>query len=1165
MIVLQAQIEGDSRKIVGRAVEGANQWAIMQQSGLSNEEIPKFADPNYWLEYFPPLGRRDVKALGCGVDWRRSFITTDANPFYDSFVRWQFNKLKERGKVIKDKRLSIYSPLDGQVCADHDRSTGEGVGPQEYALVKMRVIDEHLTGALEALKGKGKGVFLGPATLRPETMYGQTNCFVLPEGEYGAFLDKDGDVLIISERAARNLSFQEQLKGSPDKYVCLLRVKGWDLLGIYLQGPNALRERLPVLPMATIAMNKGTGVVTSVPSDAPDDYMAVKDLQNKEGLRKQFGISFDLVKDLEPVPIINVPEFGDQAAAQACEERKVKSINDREAIEEVKHRVYLKGFNEGTMLVGSFKGRKVFEAKNAIKDELLEREEAIPYNEPEKPVVSRSGDECVVALTDQWYITYGEEEWKKQAEECVSSMTLYHDDVRKSFELTLDWLKQWACSRNFGLGSRLPWEPEYLIESLSDSTIYMAYYTVAHLLQGGDLYGKDSPPVSADKVTDEVWDAVFFGKPCPEHFPKELCQRMRREFLYWYPMDLRASGRDLVQNHLTFSVYNHVALFPKQHWPRSFRCNGHVLLNNDKMSKSTGNFLTIDDGVKKYSADAMRFALADAGDGLDDANFEEANANAAILRLTKELNWIEEMMSPQSLNQLRNDSGTLFADRAFSNELNYLANVAYDAYDRFMFREALKSGFFDLMAARDSYRQATASAGMHKDLVKKFIDVATRLLAPVCPHLCEHIWRTVLSQKGSVTKAGWPDVPPPDKALRRAATYLDEQVNGLRRQLLRRKKGTSKPAQVKLFVAKEFVGWQRGVLEGLAEDYTANGGSFSEHSELLTKLKKRSDIFPPGSSEKQVMKQVMPFLRYKQDEAKNIGLNALDVRLPFDEMGVLVENADYISRAIDVGAVNVYDISSEEAKHASQAKVQNAIPGSPAVQFVHNEDFTDTSTSAESSSPGSKNQQSPKSNEPASEKQNPQQKKGEKPKQSVGDDGKRKEREEQNSLAVKVPKGSVAKSALDIFTRIHGADASIEEGSVDTVEMEVVEASGKSKHRGFATALRLMEQRYGAAPKGEPWKTEADELLDSVVLEVCPALDGEHLIGLRKALAVVEGEVGLEQCGKGQGKLCAAEIVLAMSLERSDALLSRAGARPALPAKCAAALSRLWQQVAQDG
>ena len=61
------------------------------------------------------------------------------------------------------------------------------------------------------------------------------------------------------------------------------------------------------------------------------------------------------------------------------------------------------------------------------------------------------------------------------------------------FEDKASWLKEWGCSRTFGLGSRIPWDEQYLIESLSDSTIYMAYYTVAHYLQGiGNLKGDDS-------------------------------------------------------------------------------------------------------------------------------------------------------------------------------------------------------------------------------------------------------------------------------------------------------------------------------------------------------------------------------------------------------------------------------------------------------------------------------------------------------------------------------------------------------------------------------------------------------------------------------------------------------------------------------------------------
>lgn len=71
-------------------------------------------------------------------------------------------------------------------------------------------------------------------------------------------------------------------------------------------------------------------------------------------------------------------------------------------------------------------------------------------------------------------------------------MRNYDNTVLSAFKHTLGWLNQWACSRSFGLGTQLPWDTEYVIESLSDSTIYMAYYTVAHVLQQGDMYG-DAP------------------------------------------------------------------------------------------------------------------------------------------------------------------------------------------------------------------------------------------------------------------------------------------------------------------------------------------------------------------------------------------------------------------------------------------------------------------------------------------------------------------------------------------------------------------------------------------------------------------------------------------------------------------------------------------------
>ena len=66
-----------------------------------------------WLDFFPAVMINDMKSMGCGIDWRRSFVTTDANPFYDNFVQWQFRRLHRQGCIVKDKRYAVYSPKDG--------------------------------------------------------------------------------------------------------------------------------------------------------------------------------------------------------------------------------------------------------------------------------------------------------------------------------------------------------------------------------------------------------------------------------------------------------------------------------------------------------------------------------------------------------------------------------------------------------------------------------------------------------------------------------------------------------------------------------------------------------------------------------------------------------------------------------------------------------------------------------------------------------------------------------------------------------------------------------------------------------------------------------------------------------------------------------------------
>ncbi|KAJ3029257.1 UNVERIFIED_CONTAM: cytosolic leucyl tRNA synthetase [Siphonaria sp. JEL0065] len=951
------------------------QFQIMRSMGVPNEEIHLFANPIHWLYYFPPKAIEDLKLLGLHVDWRRSFITTDVNPYFDSFVRWQFNTLRkhEQPKIKFGERYTIYSPLDGQPCMDHDRASGEGVGVQEYTGVKLEVllddiksvpvdsrdkvkdvpVGQYLTSPDVLATLKGKKLFMVAATLRPETMYGQTNCYVGVDLEYGIYQANPTEAWICTERAAKNMSFQG-LFGPRGEITKLGSLKGIDLIGVPLKAPLAQYSKIYTLPMEGVLATKGTGVVTSVPSDSPDDYITMQDLIKKSAY---YNVQSKWVEPfMPPKPIIQTPNFGNLAAVTAVGQLNIKSQKDKVQLATAKELVYKEGFYSGVLLVGQFKGKPVQEAKPLIKDYLIAEGQAFTYCEPEGQVISRSGDECVVTLADQWYMDYGEESWKKAAQECLAKMETFGQETRNAFEKNLDWLGQWACSRSFGLGSRLPWDPQFLIESLSDSTIYMAYYTVAHILHEGTLDGSKpgSGNISAEDMTDAVWDYIMLQGPVPKEskIARATLDKMKQEFEFFYPLDLRCSGKDLVTNHLTFFIYNHTAIFPPEKWPLGVRSNGHLLLNSEKMSKSTGNFMTLSEAMERYGADATRFALADAGDGLEDANFLHKTADDAILKLYTEKEWAEEVVA--DLANLRTGALT-WNDRVFEAEMTRIVAAADAAYSKMLYREALKCGYYDLQNAKNEYRKATMTSndpnlvneryeGLHKDLITRFIEVQALVMAPITPHWSEYLWSTCLKKSTSIQNALWPTHNVAlDESILKGAQYIRDLVYRTRAAedaaaRKKNKKGgkdvtapvADGPKTLRLYFAGVFPAWQDTALEALRTCWDDSKNAFiGKERDALTKVGLEKD------------KRVMPFVAMMKKNIEAVGVCGFDRRLGFDEVDTLNSNADYIRRELVLMKVKAVEFIAkddvavggkftEEDVKAADA----ALPGVPTYRLV---------------------------------------------------------------------------------------------------------------------------------------------------------------------------------------------------------------------------------------
>ncbi|EGI71121.1 PREDICTED: leucine--tRNA ligase, cytoplasmic [Acromyrmex echinatior] len=935
--VLKDKSKGKKSKAVAKAGIIKYQWQIMQTLGLQDEEIKNFTNATYWLEYFPPLAMQDLQSMGLCVDWRRTFITTDANPFYDSFIRWQFHHLKSRNKIKYGKRYTIYSPKDGQPCMDHDRASGEGVGSQEYTLIKMKIrCPQKIIKTFD-----NKSVYLVAATLRPETMYGQTNCWVHPDMNYIAYNLACGDVYISTERAAKNMSYQGFFK-EEGKIDVIQKLMGKDLLGLELEAPLTSNKVIYALPMLTIKEDKGTGIVTSVPSDSPDDYAALVDLKKKQSLREKYGIADKMVLPYNPIPIIEVPELGNLVAVTLYDQLKIQSQNDKVKLTEAKEIAYLKGFYDGILLLGPHKGKKIQDIKKLIQKEIIDNGEAVIYYEPEKTIISRSNDECVVALCNQWYLDYGEENWKKETLEALKNLDTFHDEVRKNFLACFDWLHEHACSRTYGLGTKLPWDENWLIESLSDSTIYMAYYTIAHFLQGetfkGDRpYGIINPyGIKPSHMTSEVWDYIFFkDAKLPEtNINKAILDRMRQEFQYWYPVDLRVSGKDLIQNHLTYFLYNHTAIWPNQPelWPQGIRANGHLLLNSVKMSKSEGNFLTLAEAIKKFSADGLRLCLADSGDSIEDANFIENTADAGILRLYNFIEWIKDILNTDAYFCQNNVSRELkhFHDNVFISEINLKIQETGENYSKMLYKEALRTGFYELQAVRDKYLQLSPEANL--DLIKKYIEVQIILLFPICPHVCEYIWKDLLKKNDSILGANWPAVGDINEILIKSSQYLMDAAHTFRillKNYMTPKKSKTKnditniekPSQGIIWVAKTYPPWQSVILETMREMYCKNGNKLPDNKVLSTTFAGKAEL-------KKYMKRVMPFVQLVKEKMETVGLSALNLTLDFDEFHVLETNKEYLKNTL-----GIHDIVIKYTDEATEKTREECCPGAPYINF----------------------------------------------------------------------------------------------------------------------------------------------------------------------------------------------------------------------------------------
>lgn len=272
-----------------------------------------------------------------------------------------------------------------------------------------------------------------------------------------------------------------------------------------------------------------------------------------------------------------------------------------------------------------------------------------------------------------------------------------------------------------------------------------------------------------DTFIDSSWYFLRYCDPKNDKIPfdKEKCD-------YWMQVDQYIGGIEHAILHLLYArfftkVLHDAGMVTASEPFENLLCQGMVLKDGGKMSKSVGNVVSPEEIVSQYGADTARLFILFAAPPEKDLEWSERGVEGSYRFLKRVWSIVG------TYHQLALHDNSLSKDElALRRKLHQtIAKVTEDLDGKFAFNTAI-SAIMELV--NDMYKFAEAHKEINANLKTEVLRNLLILLAPFVPHIIEELWQTLHAAEKSVHEASWPVVD--SSALVVDTVEIAVQVNG---------------------------------------------------------------------------------------------------------------------------------------------------------------------------------------------------------------------------------------------------------------------------------------------------------------------------------------------------------------------------------------------------